>query len=132
MSKQLQSDLGKIIFRVFFGLSMAIAHGFGKLDKIYSGSEIIFPDPIGVGATASMLLAGICEFVFPLMIAIGVYTRVSAIPVVFTMAVAFASVHFSHPFAKQELSLVYLVAFLTIFLIGPGRLSIDSIFRGKN
>lgn len=132
MSKQLRSDLGKLLIRVFFGLSMAIAHGFGKLDQIYSGAEVMFPDPIGIGPTASLFLAGVSEFVFPLMVVVGLYTRWATLPVIATMVVAFGMVHLNDPFQKQELSLVYLMAFFTIFLIGPGRLSIDSIFRGKN
>ena len=132
MSKQLRSDLGKFILRVFFGLSMALAHGFGKLDKLYSGSEIMFPDPLGIGAAPSLLLAGIGEFIFPLMIVVGLYTRWATLPVIATMVVAFGMVHLNDPYPKQELALVYLFAYLVIFLIGPGRLSIDSIFRGKN
>lgn len=132
MSKQLRSDIGKLMLRVFFGLSMALAHGFGKLDKIYSGSDIFFPDPLGIGSYASMMLAGVSEFVFPILVVIGLYTRWSALPVVGTMFIAFFMVHLNDPYAKQELALVYLVAYLTIFLVGPGRLSIDSIFRGKN
>lgn len=132
MSKQLRSDLGKFILRVFFGLSMALAHGFGKLDKLYSGSEVMFPDPLGIGATASLFLAGVGEFVFPLMVVVGIYTRWATLPVIATMVVAFGMVHLNDPYPKQELALVYLFAYLVIFLIGPGRLSIDSIFRGKN
>ena len=132
MSEQLRSDLGKLILRVFFGFSMALAHGFGKLDKIYSGSKIIFPDPFGIGPVASLFLVGINEFVFPLMVVVGLYTRWATLPVIATMLIAFGMVHLNDPFPKQELSLVYLVAYLTVFLIGPGRLSIDSIFRGKN
>jgi putative oxidoreductase len=112
---------------------MALAHGFGKLDKIYSGSSnIMFPDPLGIGSYGSLLIAGVSEFLFPLMVVVGLYTRWATLPVIGTMVVAFGMVHLNDPFQKQELSLVYLFAYLTIFLIGPGRLSIDSIFRGKN
>lgn len=111
---------------------MAIAHGFGKLDQIYSGQDVTFLDPIGIGPWSSLLLAGLSEFVFPLMIVVGVYTRWATLPVIGTMLVAFGMVHLHDPYPKQELSLVYLFSYVVIFLLGPGRLSVDSIFRGKS
>lgn len=131
MEKSFQNDLGRLVLRVFFGLSMCIAHGVGKLEFFFSGSEIQFLDPIGIGAKYSLLLAGLSEFVFPLLIAVGLFTRISTLPVIATMLVAFTMVHFNDPYPKQEMALVYLFAFTAILLLGPGRLSIDTLFRGK-
>jgi putative oxidoreductase len=132
MSKTLQTDLARLLIRVFFGFSMAMAHGYGKIVKYFSGGEIQFLDPIGLGASTSLLLAGVSEFAFPLLVAVGLFTRLSCLPVMATMVVAFAAVHLNDPYGKQELALVYLVAFTAIFLMGPGRFSADSIFRKKN
>jgi len=132
MSKSLQTDIAKLLLRVFFGLSMALAHGYGKIVKYFSGDEIQFLDPIGLGASTSLLFAGVSEFVFPIMVAVGLFTRLSSLPVMGTMAVAFLAVHLNDPYGKQELALVYLFVFTAIFLMGPGRFSIDSIFRNKN
>jgi len=132
MSKSLQADIAKLLMRLFFGLSMAFAHGYGKLGKFFAGGDIQFLDPIGLGASTSLLLAGISEFVFPLMVAIGLFTRLASLPVMGTMSVAFLAVHLNDPFARQELALCYLAAFTAILLLGPGKFSADSMFRNKN
>ena len=131
MERTFQNDLGRLVLRVYFGLSMCIAHGVGKLETYFAGAEIQFLDPLGLGVKNSLLLAGLSEFIFPLLIAVGLFTRVSTLPIIATMAIAFSMVHLNDPYPKQELSLVYLFAFLAILLLGPGRLSIDTLFRGK-
>ena len=131
MDKSFQNDLGKLVIRVFFGLSMSIAHGVGKLESFFSGTEIQFLDPIGIGAKYTLLLAGLSEFIFPLLIAVGLFTRISTLPVIATMLTALTMVHLNDPYPKQELAFAYLFAFAAILLLGPGRLSIDTLFRGK-
>jgi len=47
----------------------------------------------------------------------------------FAMAVAAFIAHGADPFAKKEMALLYLVGFLTVALMGPGRYSIDQRTR---
>jgi len=48
-----------------------------------------------------------------------------AIPSAITMVVAAFIVHGADPLQKKELALVYLIMFLAIALLGPGKYSID-------
>jgi putative oxidoreductase len=41
------------------------------------------------------------------------------------MIVAAFIVHFDDPFKNKELALLYLAGFLIIFIIGPGKYSLD-------
>ena len=84
-----------------------------------------FGDPIGIGEVASKILAVIGEAICPLLIIIGLKTRLAAIPAIITMAVAAFVVHGADPFQKKELALLYLVGFVAIALLGPGKFSID-------
>ena len=59
------------------------------------------------------------------MIIIGFKTKLAAIPAAITMAVAAFIVHASDPLKTKEMAILYLLAFVVIFLAGPGRLSID-------
>ena len=59
---------------------------------------------------------------------IGAATRIFCIPIIITMAIAFLFVHAGSPFSGRELAFVYAVPFVAIMLMGPGRLSIDSLF----
>ena len=49
------NDVGLLILRLTLGLVLLYGHGFGKLTVIFSGQEIQFMDPIGIGAHLSFI-----------------------------------------------------------------------------
>ncbi|MFP4520998.1 MAG: DoxX family protein [Fibrobacterota bacterium] len=128
--RDLLRDLGLLLFRVSFGLMMALGHGLGKVQKIIDGN-IQFADPLGIGVYPSLLLAGGAEFFCSLAIAAGLLTRLSAIPGFITMAVAALVVHGSDPFSNKEKALVYMFFYAVVFLSGPGKISADYFIRKK-
>ena len=101
-----------------------LTHGIPKISML-SDSPIEFADPIGVGPTISLILTLIGEVVAPILIIIGFKTKLAAIPAMITMFVAAFVVHISDPIGTKEKALLYLFAFLVIFLAGPGKFSID-------
>ena len=122
MNTTVLKDIGLAVLRIGASALMLV-HGYGKLLKLVNGEE--FGNPIGIGATPSLFLTVIGEFVCPLLIIIGLKTRLSAIPVAITMAVAAFVVHSEAPIQKKELALIYFIIFTAIAFLGPGRLSID-------
>ena len=120
------ADLGLLVLRLYAGVPMLLAHGWGKLTGFpeRSGS---FPDPFGVGPPVSMGLAVFAEVVCAALVAAGFLTRLAAIPLVVTMAVAAFAIHADDPFADKELALAYLAMYLTILGTGPGRFSVDGL-----
>ncbi len=116
-------DIGLAFFRIAVS-AMMLTHGIPKFQKLIAG-DFEFGDPIGIGATPSLFLAVIGEFICPILVIIGFKTRLSAIPVVITMAVAAFIAHGADPFGTKEKALLFLVAFITIALVGPGKFSID-------
>ena len=121
MSKN--APLGLLILRV--GLSaMMLTHGIPKLMNALEGN-MDFPDPIGLGATVSLILTIIAEVLCPVLIIIGFKTRLATIPVIITMLVALFAVHWADPIGVKEKAVLYLVGYLAIALLGPGKLSVD-------
>lgn len=116
-------NLGTFLLRIGFG-GMMLTHGVPKLLKMLSG-DFSFGDPIGIGATASVILAVICEVLFPILVIIGFKTRLATIPVIITMAVAAFVVHSADPFGRKEMALLYLIGFTAIALLGAGKYSVD-------
>lgn len=121
-------DLGLLFLRAWFGGTMAFAHGLPKLQKLLAGN-FEFPDPLGLGSAVSLGLAVFGELVCGLLVAAGLFARPAAIPAAFTMAVAAFVTHGTDPFAKKELALLYLIAFVVVALAGPGLYSLDAARR---
>ena len=123
MKNTLQNNIGLALLRI--GASgLMLTHGIPKFQKLISGN-LEFGDPLGIGSTPSLFLAIIGEFVCPLLVIIGFKTRWSAMPTVITMAVAAFIVHGADPFKDKEKALLFLILFITIILLGPGKYSID-------
>jgi len=120
-------DLGLLFFRAGVSGVMAFSHGLPKLMS-FSEKASLFPDPLGVGSSVSLGLTIFAEFVCALLVLTGIFAREACIPLVITMGVAAFHIHSSDPFAKKELSLIYLISFLALFLTGPGAFSIG---KGK-
>jgi putative oxidoreductase len=120
----LAQDAALLALRVGFGVTMVVAHGIPKLARLVSG-EVQFADPLGIGATPSLFLAGAAEGVAAGLVAAGLLTRIATVPVIATMSVAFFVVHGADPFPQQEKAFLYLVAFSIVLVGGPGRFSVD-------
>ncbi len=117
-------DLGLLILRVGIAGMMIFGHGWGKLVDFAARSGK-FPDPFGIGSTASLALAVFGEVVCAALLAVGLFTRLAAVPFLITMLVAAFVIHGDDPFAKKELALLYALPALMLIATGPGGLSID-------
>lgn len=118
-------DLGLLIFRIFFGITMALAHGLPKLQR-FSEIQSTFPDPMGIGSPASLALAIFAELACSFAVAAGLFFRLALVPLLITMFVAAFVIHGQDPFQKQELALAYLAAYLGLVFSGAGRYSVDA------
>jgi len=131
-------DLGMLVLRLGFGGLMAFGHGLPKAMN-HSSMSSVFPDPLGIGHLNSLNGAIFGELVCGLLVMIGVFTRLSTIPVVFSMIVAAFIHHAGDPlltpyppdFAKEP-ALVYLIGFVAILCAGPGRFSVDGAVQPPN
>lgn len=116
-------DIGLLFLRVGASL-MLLMHGIGKVQDLFN-NPTDFADPIGLGATVSLILAVIGEFVAPIFIIIGYKTKIAAIPALITMLVAAFVYHYNDPFDSKEKAMLYALCFLVIAIAGPGKFAID-------
>jgi len=123
-------DLGLALVRVGFGLSLALAHGLGKLshpDQFVNGlTQGGFPAPALLGWVAIL-----SEFAGGLLLALGLFARPAAALVIGTLGVAAFHVHGADPFQKKELALAYTIVGLAVLIAGPGRFSIDALLARR-
>ena len=117
-------DLGLLVLRV--GLSvMLLTHGIPKFMDFIGGNMSLVGDPIKLGGLITSILVLIGEVVAPILILIGLKTRMATLPVIGTMAVAYFIVHGDDPFSSKEKALLYLVGFVAIAIMGAGKISMD-------
>ncbi|MFN8845922.1 MAG: DoxX family protein [Bdellovibrionales bacterium] len=123
-------DLGLLLFRLFIGLTMAFAHGWGKLPPphmlVDGVASMGFPLPLFFAWCAAL-----SEFVGGLLIATGLWTRLASASLVVTMGVAAFIAHGADPFEKKEMALLYLISSILLVFQGAGSLSLDRILRKK-
>lgn len=119
-------DVALLVLRLWLGLSLLILHGSGKLTG-FSQMSGNFPDPLGVGSTASLALAVFAEVLCAALLVIGLFTRAAAAILAITMATACFLVHkgaLSGP-NSGELAFIYLAGFVAVLIAGAGRFSVD-------
>ncbi len=121
-------DLALLLLRLGFGGIMIYGHGWAKLTG-FGEIAAEFPDPLGAGPATSLGLAVFAEVFCAAAVVLGLLTRWTLLPLIVTMVVAVFVVHADDPFRRQELGLLYLVAFVVLWLKGPGRWSIDARLR---
>ncbi|UEG55167.1 DoxX family protein [Mucilaginibacter daejeonensis] len=128
------ADLALLVLRLIVGIAFVI-HGWGKIQSPtgWMGPQATMP-------SIFLALAAISEFGGGIALILGLLTRLAAIGLIATMAVAvyFHAFTFGDPFvaSKQgggsyELALVYLGISLLLLAIGAGRISLDKLIFGE-
>lgn len=127
LSEFVDAKTSAAVLRIFAGFFMLYGHGWGKLMDVFSGN-FQFGDPIGIGPTASLILAAFAEGICSILLIAGFWTRLSALILSINMAVAILFYHIpaGDSFGGMELALMYLLLFFGVILLGPGKYSIDN------
>jgi putative oxidoreductase len=118
-----------LLLRVGLGLMM-LAHGLPKLmhfTRMASG----FSDPLHLTSEVSLMLVIFAEVFCAALVLVGFYTRAFVIPLIIEMGVIIFMVHYHQGFMRQELATHFLLGFIVILILGPGRISIDGILSGR-
>ncbi len=119
-------DFALLVLRLWLGVSMLWLHGWGKLAALFSG-KTSFSDPLGIGEIPSFLFTILAEVGGSVLLVLGLWSRLAAFALAFTMGVAFFIVHgakFSG-LGNGELAWLYLGGYVVIFVAGAGKFSVD-------
>ncbi|HMJ47404.1 MAG TPA: DoxX family protein [Ferruginibacter sp.] len=114
-----------LFLRLISGI-LILNGGYYKLTH-FSEIQPKFINWLGIGTTASLSLVVFAEFFCAIFIILGLFTRLSSIPLIVTMCVVIFQVDKGNVFGDAQLPTLYLAAFLTLLLVGPGRVSVDNM-----
>ncbi|PLY05772.1 MAG: GntR family transcriptional regulator [Arcobacter sp.] len=129
LAYNLSENLGKLILRFSLGFLM-LFHGYKKaVDGIEGLKALVlksgFPEYLAYGVYLG-------EIVFPILIIIGLYTRISSLIYASTMAFAIYLAHSSEVFGLSEtggliieLPLLYMLGAVALVFMGAGKYSLD-------
>jgi putative oxidoreductase len=126
-TKSYTQDIGPLLLRITFSLLM-MTHGWSKFIG-YSDKASDYPDPLGVSAPVSLLLTIFAELICSGFLLIGLFTRLSLIPLIVTMLVAIFIIHRGDPLGDKEHAISFLIPYVVLFLTGPGKYSVDRLLK---
>ncbi|WP_394782272.1 DoxX family protein [Undibacterium sp.] len=118
-------DLGLLYLRLTGAALLLYVHGIPKLLH-YSTELQHIEDPFHLGAGFSLWFALFAEVLCPVLIAIGLLTRLAALPVIALLLVAMLFVHPDWSIADGQFGWLLLIVFGSIALAGPGQYSMDA------
>ncbi len=101
-------------------------HGYDKL-KNFATLEPKFMNFMGIGSSASLALLIFAEFFCSMFLILGLFTRLAAIPLIIATCVMVFKAHNADVFGDGETATLYLASYLVLLLVGPGRVSVDSL-----
>ena len=117
-----------LILRLVFGV-LFLLHGVDKMSDFQALSEN-YPSVMGLGSYMTLMITIFCEFCCSLFLIAGLLVRLMVLPMILAMAVAFFDVH-DAMMPEGELSLIYLIVFIILYIVGPGRFSFDYLIDSR-
>ena len=116
-------DVAALVLRLGFGFMMSVNHGYVKLMHFHEW-KTDFTTFMGLDGSLSLALAIFAELVCSILLVLGLFTRLALLPLLIAMAVIFQS-HNWDVLGEGELATSFLIGYLAILAIGPGRYSLD-------
>lgn len=126
-----REDIGKLVLRLVIGI-LILLHGIAKLK---SGPGFVL-GLVSQAGLPSFVAYGVYigEVIAPVLLLIGLFTRLAGVVIVINMLVAFSLVHMSQLFSlgpqggwALELQGMYLFGALAVAFLGAGRFSVGGI-----
>jgi putative oxidoreductase len=135
IAKDRATSVGLLVLRLFLGLGI-MAHGYQKFFVFGVSGFAGFLEKLGAPAPqASAWLSASAELAGGLLIAVGLLTRLAAVPLAINMAVAAFVAHSGYFITNtppgREYALNLGAAFVALALTGAGRYSIDHVLASR-
>ncbi len=124
--KSYSTDVGLLLLRIVLGTLM-MSHGWDKLMNFADAEK--FPDPLGVTGPVSAMLTIFAELICSGFLVLGLFSRAALIPLIFTMLVVIFIVAAGTDLGEREHAILFLVPYISLWLTGPGRYSIDGLLN---
>jgi putative oxidoreductase len=119
-------NLALFLLRAALGFLICLNHGIPKLAN-YGDLQNTFFDPFHIGHRWSLILCVFAEVFAAMLLVLGLFSRVGALILTIDMSVAVFIYHHGQPLKNSEEAVLFLVGFVCVLLVGPGKWSVDAM-----
>jgi len=129
-------NIGLLLLRIGIGTSFILIHGLSKITGGPAGWETLGKSTANLGITFFPMfwgfMAAFSEFFGALLLLLGFFFRPITLLLSCTMFVAMMS-HLTKldPWGRVAYPMELMILFIALFLIGPGKYSLDEYFKRK-
>jgi len=120
-------NTGMLLLRMGAGIIM-LPHGYSKLVH-FAEKKNSFMNFLGIGSTLSLLLVIFAEFFCSMFLILGLFTRLSVIPLIISLSVVVFKVNNGNFAGDAAEPALLLCCFLVILMCGPGKASVDGLIN---
>ncbi|KIH82533.1 DoxX family protein [Pseudomonas batumici] len=124
LSSRTSADWALLWLRLSGSALLLRVHGLPKLLDFQHQLSLI-EDPFGLGAHLTLSLAIFAEVLCPLLIILGLLTRLATLPVLFLLLVSLVWVHPEWSLAEGQFAWLLVIVFATLLIGGSGAFSLD-------
>jgi putative oxidoreductase len=114
------TDAALLFLRVSASLLVLLVHGLPKALHV-RGQLGAIEDPLHLGSAFTLGFAIFAEVVCPLLMILGIATRLAALPILLVTVVALTLVHPDWTLEQGQFAWMLLILFGTVAIGGPGR-----------
>ncbi|HEY5369648.1 MAG TPA: DoxX family protein [Hanamia sp.] len=130
ISSKTSYNLATLLLRIGLGAVIVYSHGWEKISK-FSEMQGGFVNFLGMSSSVSLSLSLFAEFVCGIFLIFGLFTRAAVILLIINMATALTMAHDWAIFTDGQLPFVFFTGFVVLLLLGPGKISLDSLIFKK-
>jgi putative oxidoreductase len=120
-------NISMLLLRLGAG-TLIIPFGYSKLVH-FAEKKDSFMNFLGLGSTLSLVLVIFAEFFCGMFVILGLFTRITVIPLVIAMLVVVFKVNKGDIFGDKAEAALFLASFLVLLLCGPGKASVDGLIN---
>lgn len=120
-----------LAFRVLLSAEMIYAHGLKKVGIGVSEAEQV-PNPLHLPDTLNTLFAISANIFFPVMVILGLFARLSALPILAVTLTGYFVLHLHDAPLVKDTPFMYSLSYTVILVLGAGKYSLDNyIFKAS-
>lgn len=119
------NNVALLIFRILLSVELFRVHGLKKF-RLENGQKEHVPNPLHLPERLNGLVATFSDTVVPVLVILGIATRLAILPTIGVTAIGYFVVHRNDPVEIRDVPFMYTLCFLFLLAVGPGTYSLDN------